>query len=289
MKYFDAHTHVQFVAYDADRAEVMERAQEAEVGMNLVGTQIDTSSAAVELAEKYDEAWASVALHPVHTAKSFHDEKELGPSFAKASEGKGEGFTSRGEKFDFDAYEKLAQSQKVIAIGECGLDYYRLEADTKKVQREVFVQHIELANKLNKPLMLHIRDGAHQSGSDADAYKDALELLKRYSKVKGDVHFFAGNWDIAKQFLDLGFTLSFTGVVTFTHDYDEVVRNTPADMILSETDAPYITPVPFRGKRNEPAHVREVVKKLAELKGMDEESMRAQILLNSQRVFKLDV
>lgn len=308
MKYFDAHTHVQFVAYDADRDEVMARAKEAEVGMNLVGTQIDTSRAAVELAEKHEDVYASVALHPVHTSKSFHDTKELGgPSFAptshkatqghsKASAGK-EGFMSRGEVFDLDAYEKLATSPKVIAIGECGLDYYRLEADTKKVQHDVFIQHIELANKLNKPLMLHIRDTAHQSdpaketsevSRGASAYLDALEILKSHAKVRGDVHFFAGNWDIAKQFLDLGFTLSFTGVLTFTHDYDEVVKNTPMDMLLTETDAPYITPVPYRGRRNEPMHVREVVKAMAGLKNVSEEAMAAQIILNSRRVFAID-
>jgi TatD DNase family protein len=280
MKYFDAHTHVQFVAYDADREEVMARAKEAEVGMNLVGTQLDTSRAAVELAEKHEDAYASIALHPVHTSKSFHDTKELG--------GEGKAFTSRGEKFDFDAYEKLGQSPKVIAIGECGLDYYRLEEDTKKIQHEVFVQHIELANKLNKPLMLHIRDGAHQSSGEAGAYKDSIELLKSHAKVPGDVHFFAGDWGIAKQFLDLGFTLSFTGVLTFTHDYDEVVKNTPMDMLLTETDAPYITPVPYRGQRNEPIHVREVVKAMVRLKEVDEETMRAQILSNSKRFIGVD-
>lgn len=281
MKYFDAHAHVQFAAYDADREEVMARAKDAEVGMNLVGTQIDTSRAAVEMAETYKgDVYASVALHPVHTSKSYHDTKELG--------GEGKAFTSRGEQFDFDAYETLARSPRVIAIGECGLDYYRLEADTKKIQTETFVQHIELANTLNKPLMLHIRDAAHRSDSGVgstgeSAYRDAIELLKSHSKVGGDVHFFAGNWEIAKQFLDLGFTLSFTGVLTFTHDYDEVVKNTPMDMILTETDAPYITPVPYRGQRNEPIHVREVVKKMAELKGVEEEVMRAHILHNAER------
>ena len=101
--------------------------------------------------------------------------------------------------------------------------------------------------------MLHIRN----------AYDDALEVLKAHAEVRGDVHFFAGNWDIAKKFLDLGFTLSFTGVVTFTHDYDEVVKIAPLDMLLSETDAPYVTPAPYRGKRNEPAYVEYVVRKIA--------------------------
>lgn len=274
MKYFDAHTHVQFVAFDADREEVFARAGEAGVGMNLVGTQQDTSKAAVDAAQGRDDVYATIGLHPVHTSKSYHDTKELGEG--------GKEFTSRGEVFDFEFYKKLGQDPKVIAVGECGLDYYRLDEETKKVQHEAFVAQIELANALNKPLMLHIR-----SGEGGDAYKDALELLKIHSKVKGDVHFFAGQWDTAKQFLDMGFTLSFTGVVTFTHDYDEVVHNTPLNMLLSETDAPYITPVPNRGKRNEPMYIPDIVRKLAEIKGVEEEALREQILLTARRVFSL--
>ena len=279
MKYFDAHTHVQFVTYDGDREEVFQRSLEAEVGMNLVGTQKDTSVAAVREAEAREDVWATIGLHPVHTSKSYHDTKELGDE--------GKAFTSRGEVFDFELYKKLGENPKVIAVGECGLDYYRLEEDTKKVQQEAFVAQIELANTLQKPLMLHIRNGAHggEPAKAGDAYLDALELLKTHAKVRGDVHFFAGDWNIAKQFLDIGFTLSFTGVLTFTHDYDEVVKNAPLDMLLTETDAPYITPVPFRGTRNEPMHVREVVKKIAEIKGLDIEKVQEQILLNSQRVF----
>ncbi|MBP9711088.1 MAG: TatD family hydrolase [Candidatus Pacebacteria bacterium] len=269
MKYFDAHTHVQFVAFKDDADDVMARAKEAGVGMNIVGTQYDTSAQAVTLAEKYDEAYATIGLHPIHTSKSHHDEKELGEG--------GKEFTSRGEQFDAAAYEALAESPKVIAIGECGLDYYRLDEATKKVQVENFIAQIELANKLRKPLMLHIRQ----------AYADALELLKAHAKVRGDVHFFAGDWGVAKQFLDLGFTLSFTGVVTFTHDYDEVVKNTPLDMILTETDAPYVTPVPYRGKRNEPMYIPEIVKKIAEIKGVEFEQAREQILKNTERVFNL--
>ena len=237
--------------------------------MNIVGTQYDTSAAAVALAEKYEGVYATIGLHPIHTDKSFHDAKELGEG--------GKEFTSRGEVFDGAKYEALAQNSKVIAVGECGLDYYRLEEDTKQKQVEAFVEHIELANRLGKPLMLHIRN----------AYADALEVLKAHAKVKGDVHFFAGNWEEAKQFLDFGSTLSFTGVLTFTHDYDEVIKNTPIDMILTETDAPYVAPVPYRGKRNEPAYVVEVVKKIAEIKGLDVEETREQIIKNAQKVFKI--
>lgn len=295
MKYFDAHTHLQFAAYDEDREEAFTRSREAGVGMNLVGTQLDTSRAAVECANTHDKVWASVGLHPIHTAKSFHDEKELGPSFAKATEGKPDrnGFTSRGEQFDISSYEPLAREQKVIAIGECGLDYYRLDEETKKVQTENFVAQIELANKVKKPLMLHIRsgkftrqDGGHGKAENS-AYDDAVELLKAHSKVQGDVHFFAGSWETAKKFLDIGFTLSFTGVITFAKDYEEVVRNTPLDMILSETDAPYVTPAPNRGKRNEPMYIPDIVRKIAEIKGIEEDVATEQILRNSQRIFNV--
>jgi TatD DNase family protein len=232
-----------------------------------VGTQFETSAAGVLLAEKFDDVYATIGLHPIHTSKSFHDTKELGPGNKE--------FTSRGETFDISKYKELAQSSKVIAIGECGLDYYRLEENTKKLQVENFVSQIELANMLHKPLMLHIRN----------AYNDALEVLRAHAKVQGDVHFFAGSWEEAKQFLELGFTLSFTGVITFTNDYDEVVKNTPLDMILSETDAPYVAPVPYRGKRNEPVYVVEVVKKIAEIKNLPEEEVSVQTLSNAKKLF----
>ncbi len=277
MKYFDAHTHVQFVAYDTDREETIQRAKDAEVIMNVVGTQKDTSAAAVALADKYDHIWASVGLHPIHTSKSYHDEKEFGSD--------GKAFTSRGEQFDIANYKALAENPRTIAIGECGLDYYRLEAETKRLQEETFIAQIELANMVNKPLMLHIRPSVAEAMAGKNAYDDALAILKREAKIRGDVHFFAGDWTIAKKFLDLGFTLSFTGVLTFTHDYDEVIRNAPLDMLLSETDAPYIAPVPFRGKRNESAHIPLVVEKIAAIRNEDPETVRTQILANAQRVF----
>ncbi len=267
MKYFDAHTHVNFVAYNDDREASIMRAKEAEAGMNVVGTQFDTSKSAVELAEKYDNVYATIGLHPIHTSKSYHDEKELGEG--------GKEFTSRGEQFDMAKYAKLGKSPRVIAVGECGLDYFRLEEKTKEVQKDVFIQQIELANTIGKPLMLHIRN----------AYDDALEILKAHAKVKGDAHFFAGDWATAKKFLDFGFTLSFTGVITFTHDYDEVIKNTPLDMLLSETDAPYVTPAPHRGKRNESAYIPLIVQKIADIRGEDFEKVAEQLFANAKRVF----
>lgn len=268
-QYFDCHTHVNFVAFKDDTDSAIQRAHDVGVGMIVVGTQYDTSLDAAKVAEAHDDVYAAIGLHPIHSTKSYHDEKELGEG--------GKEFTSRGEVFDMEKYVALGQSPKVVAIGECGLDYFRLEADTKKKQEETFTQQIELANRLNKPLMLHIRN----------AYEDALVLVKAHAKVQGDVHFFAGDWNIAKQFLDIGFTLSFTGVLTFVRDYDEVVRNAPLDMLLSETDAPYVSPKPYRGKRNEPAYVVEVVKAIAEIRGEPLDGVREQLASNARRVFGL--
>jgi TatD DNase family protein len=273
MKYFDAHTHINFAAYADDREATLLRANDAGVAMNVVGTQLDTSKEAVALAQLHDHVYATIGLHPIHTSKSFHDAQELGDG--------GKEFTSRGELFDMVSYELLGKNPRVIAIGECGLDYYRADESTKGVQTKAFIEHIELANALGKPLMLHIRSGS------GNAYEDALEVLKTHAKVPGDVHFFAGDWQTAKKFLDLGFTLSFTGVITFTHDYDEVVRNAPLEQLLSETDAPYVTPAPHRGKRNESAYVEYVVKAIAGIRGEDEESVRVQLLANAARLFSI--
>lgn len=275
-KYIDIHSHVNFKAFDEDREAVIQRALDNDTWVINVGTQIDTSRAAVELAEKYDEGvYAIIGLHPIHTGASYHDEKELGEG--------GKEFTSRGENFDKDAYRELLKNPKVVGIGECGLDYYRMDEESIERQKKAFIAQIELANEFNKPLMLHIRNNPKDNSHDA--YSDSLELLKQHAKVKGDVHFFAGNLEVAKSFVDFGFALSFTGVVTFTHDYDEVVLQTPLDMIMSETDSPYITPVPYRGKRNEPLYVQEVVKKIALIKGLPLEEVADALFANAKRVF----
>jgi len=277
-KYIDIHTHVNFKAFDEDREAVIQRALDNNTWMINVGTQVDTSRSAVELAHKYSEGvYAIIGLHPVHTDASFHDEQELG--------GEGKGFTSRGEEFNKDSYRELLKDSKVVALGECGLDYYHLDADSIEKQKRAFIGQIELANEIGKPLMLHIRNNPKDKNNNA--YTDSLNLLKQHSKVKGDVHFFAGSLEEAKGFLDFGFTLSFTGVITFTHDYDEVIRNTPLDMIMSETDAPYVAPVPYRGKRNEPSYVREIVKKIAEIKNLPEEEVASAIMANAKRLFKI--
>lgn len=288
-KYIDIHSHVNFKAFDEDRDEVIKRALDGETIVINVGTQADTSRAAVELADRYESGvYAIVGLHPIHTGASYHDEKELGEG--------GKEFTSRGEVFDKEVYREFLRNPKVVGIGECGLDYYRMDEESIEKQKLAFVAQIELANEFKKPLMLHIRNNPNlpaQAGDKThDAYADALELLKQHLSpevlppgARGDVHFFAGDLATAQAFVDFGFTISFTGVLTFTHDYDEVVKNIPLDMIMSETDSPYITPVPYRGKRNEPVYVREVVKKIAELKNLPEDEVASAIMANARRVF----
>lgn len=278
-KYIDIHSHINFKAFDEDRDEVIRRALENDTWVINVGTQMDTSKKAVEMANQYEEGvYAIIGLHPIHTGASFHDEKELGEG--------GKEFTSRGESFDKEAYRELLENdkanKKIVGIGECGLDFYRGDRSNEEKQKDVFKAQIELALEFDKPLMLHVRE----------AYPETLEILKEYKnkfgdKLRGNVHFFAGDWDIAQKFLALNFTLSFTGVITFTHDYDEIIKNTPIDMIMSEMDSPYVTPAPHRGKRNEPSYVKEVVKKIAEIKNLPEVEVAEALISSARRVFAI--
>lgn len=276
--YLDSHTHAQFPAYGDDRDAVIARAREAGVRMVNVGTTRKTSEAAVALARVYPNlCYAAVGLHPIHTTASYHDVEELGGGEAARA------FTSRGEKFDRDYYRTLAHEPSVVAIGECGLDYFRLPADSeeaKQKQREAFLHQIELAREAQKPLMIHCRA----------AFPDLLQLLTAHHEMlnaenPGLIHFFTGTPEEANDLAALGFSFTFGGVITFASDYDPIIRALPADRILSETDAPYVAPAPHRGKRNEPAYVVEVVKKLAELKEVRVGEMAERILGNAKRVF----
>ena len=270
MKYIDTHCHLDFPDYYTEDGEeiksVLERMKEKEVGAITIGTDLESSKRAVKIAEEGEKTgnkiWACVGVHP---------EKPQGEILG----------------FEEKEFEKLIQSPKVVAIGECGLDWFRIAPENMDKERErqvnLFRQQIEFAIKHNKPLMLHCRN----------SYDDVLDILEKYKgaagpeveKLKGNAHFFAGNIEQAKRFLDIGFTMSFTGVITFAHDYDEVIKYIPQDSIMSETDAPFVAPVPYRGKRNEPSFVIEVVKKLAEIKGVTEEEIRDILLKNAKRVF----
>lgn len=268
--YFDIHTHVNFKAFDEDREEVIERSLKNNTWMINIGTQLNTSKEAVKLAEKYKEGvYASIGLHPVHTIKTEIEEEESS-------------FVSREEIFEEKDYKDLIKSDKVLAIGECGLDYFRIDKSTKEKQIESFEKQIEFAIKYNKPLMIHCRD----------AYDDLLDILnskkKEYGdKLVGNIHFFAGDVNVAKRFLNIDFTLSFTGVITFTNDYDEVIKYVSIDKIMSETDAPYVTPTPFRGKRNEPLYVEYVVRRIALIKNLDFSETKSKLVDNSLNFFKI--
>jgi TatD DNase family protein len=274
-KYIDIHTHVNFKAFDADQDEVVKRALDNDTWLINVGTQVDTSRKAIELAHKYPEGvYAIIGLHPIHTGASYHDKQELGEE--------GREFTSRGEIFDKNIYREFLKDPKVVALGECGLDYYHLDSESIKKQKEAFIAQIELANEIGKPLMLHVRN----------AYADALAILKEHAKVKGVVHFFTGTLEEAQGFLDFGFMISFAGSITFPPKKDgtgshtvEVIKNIPLNMILTDTDSPYVAPVPYRGKRNEPVYVREIVKKIAEIKNLPEAEVAEAIVANAKSMF----
>lgn len=256
------HCHLDSPDYEADKEAVLARMKEREVGAITIGTDFESSKKAVMIASKNnnknENVWACIGVHP-----------------------------NKGE-FSEIKFEDLMREnrEKVVAIGECGLDFFKIDMtnleEEKNSQKANFEKQINFALKHDRPLMLHCRE----------AYGDVLDILEIYKKqagekLRGNCHFFAGNITEAKRFLDLGFTLSFTGVITFTHDYDEVIKFIPIDSIMSETDAPYVAPVPHRGKRNEPVFVIEVVKKIAEIRGENEEKVREAMLGNAKRVFNL--
>ncbi len=261
LRFFDVHSHINDKAFEGDVDEVIGRMREARVGSILVGTDWQMSERAVQIAKEKSSSeaplFAAIGLHPTDNAS---------------------------EGFDLDAYQKLAAEKEVVAIGECGLDYFRLSEENRageeKRQKDIFERQLEMAVSLDKPLMIHCRN----------AHQDMLEILaskkrEHGEKLRGDIHFFSEGKDIAKRYFDLDFTVSFTGVITFARDYDEAIQYAPLDMILSETDCPYVAPVPYRGKRNEPLWVEEVVKKIAEVRGEDFEKVREAMVANAKRVF----
>jgi TatD DNase family protein len=261
-EYFDVHSHLYFSDFDKDREEEIKKIKKEKIGTITIGTGYDTSVESINLAEAHQNLFASIGQHP----------SDL----------------NSDSVFD-DRLSKLANHKKVVAIGECGLDYFRMSGDQaliKTIQKTIFEYHIDLALSLDLPLMLHIRS---QKGTQ-DAYNDALEVLEHHAKISGDklrgnAHFFAGDNSILKRLLNIGFTVSFTGVITFTHDYDELVKETPLDMILAETDAPFVAPVPHRGKRNSPLYVPNVVKRIAEIREEHLDGVKKALLDNTFRSY----
>ncbi len=229
----DTHTHLDDSRYDDDRDAMMARAREAGVGMFItIGCDLTTSRSAAALADRFPFVYASVGVHP-HEVKHIEDNW-------------------------YDEFRRLAGNDRVVAYGEIGLDYHYNHSSPKE-QRERFREQIQLARELKLPVIIHTRE----------AQEDTITILKeeKASEIGGVLHCFSGDGWLAKEALDLGFYLSFSGILTFQNAtaLREIARHTPLDRVLIETDCPYLSPVPYRGKRNEPANVTLVAQQLASL------------------------
>lgn len=260
MKIVDTHSHFNLHQFEHDLKGSISSMESWGVGTITVGIDLSTSDTAMRLAQEHSSIWACVGQHPTEWSKDF-DEKE---------------------------FRKLLGEKRVVAVGECGVDYYReKDRGAIKEQKELFLKQIHLAHEFNLPLMLHIRP---EEGT-MNAYEEALDILEEYKNLwpdlRGTAHFFVGTKEIAKRFLDLGFFISFSGVITFVKEYEKIVDFVPIERILPETDAPFATPVPHRGSRNQPEYVLEVVKKIAEIKGLDFEIVQSQLLENAKKLFVL--
>ena len=253
----DSHAHIQGKEYAGESAAVIQRAGEAGVEQIIVvggAGDMSSNTAAVALAESCAGLYATVGMHP-------HDAKDVGEE-------------------ELRDLKELAAHPKVIAVGETGLDYY-YNHSPREVQRRVFAQFICLAEETGLPLVVHERDAA----------SEALGLLRSEGagKIRGVIHCFTGDYDAARNYLDLGFYLSFTGIITFKNAeaLREVVRKVPMDRMFLETDSPYLTPVPHRGKRNEPAYVRFVAETVASVKGLNIEEVASVTTNNVRALFRI--
>lgn len=262
VRYIDAHCHIQFEHYEHDREKIIEQMQEQGVAAIVVGCDLESSQKAVELAKEHEHLFAAVGIHPTDTDESF----------------------------DTDELLAIASHPKVVAIGECGLDFFRptvVDESEKARQKDAFSRQIILAAERDLPLVIHARP----SKGTQDAYQDVLTILTEtkgvYPNLRGDMHFFVGGVAEAEAFTALGFTLSFTAVITFARDYDEVIRAVPLTSILAETDAPYVAPASRRGQRNDPLAIVDVAAKIAEIRNEDLETVRTTLLENTRRIFAL--
>jgi len=277
----DTHSHINFKAYDKDREEVIKRTQKEGVVCIDVGTKYETSKRAIELAEKYENIFAAIGMHPIH----------IKTDLVKIKMDEEEGvFEPLGEDFDKEKYKELALSpagRRVVAIGEIGLDYYyrpktksRQEAFKQK-QKEVFIEQSELAKELNLPIIIHCRM----------AHEDLYEILKP-KKLRGVIHCFSGTWQEAQRYLNLGFYIGINGII-YKLDLEEVIEKTPLEKILLETDCPYLIPPLARrslegeGGRNEPIFVKYIAQEVAKIKKISLEKVTETTTQNAKELFKI--
>ena len=254
--FVDTHAHLDFDTYDDDREKVIQRAIENHVlAIITIGTDLETSKQAILLAEKYASIFASVGIHPSDCA-NLKDK-------------------------DFEFIKELAGHEKVIAIGEIGLDYYHMHAE-KEVQHKVFKKQIAIARKLNLPVIIHNRD----------SHADMLQILDKegVKDIGGVLHSFSGDINFLNNIIAMNMHVSFTGNITFKKSTsDQLVKNAPIENLLLETDCPFLTPVPLRGKRNEPAFIVHTAKKIAELKEIELELLGKITTENAKSLFKIDI
>jgi TatD DNase family protein len=251
----DSHCHIDDVRYDQDRETIIARARDAGVGSFVtIGCDLETSRAAVTLAQQHPFISATVGVHP-------HEVKCIEANW-------------------YDELRSLARATRVVAYGEIGLDYH-YDHSPRDVQRRRFREQVQLARELKLPIVIHTRE----------AQEDTIAILKgeKAAELGGVFHCFSGDAWLAKDALDLGFYLSFSGVITFQNAtmLREIVKIVPLDHILVETDSPYLTPAPHRGKRNEPAYVRQVAEKIAEIHGIDIEKIEEATTQNAKRLFRI--
>ncbi len=282
MQFFDTHAHVNFQDFKEDGDEVIRRALDNNTWMVLVGAEYKTSSRALAYANKYESGvYAAVGLHPTHLEEII----EQGKDARGATQ-----FITRGEQFNYDSYEKLAKFEKIVAIGEIGLDYYHLDPAgdipaVKKRQKQVLLEQLKLARSLELPVIIHCRQ----------AHDDLFPLLQEFKKDNrhlipsdrpwGVIHCYSGDENLAWEYFKLGLMISFTGLITFSKMWDDLIRKIPLDKIMIETDCPYMTPEPYRGQRNEPLLVQYVANRIAEIKGLKLEKVAEITTQNAKRFF----
>lgn len=249
---FDTHAHYDSGAFNADRFEILDSMQENNVGLIVnPGCDLESSKAAIELAEKYDFVYAAIGWHPEDILDKLTEEA-------------------------FGEMCALANHPKCVAIGEIGLDYY-WDATHKEEQKSLFRRQIELALKLDKPIIVH----------DREAHGDSMDIIREYPKVRGVFHCYSGSAEMAQELLKRGWYLGFDGPITYKNARKsiEVLEICPLERMVIETDSPYLTPVPFRGKRNDSSKLGYVIEKIAEVRGMSEEEIERITYENGRRLF----
>jgi len=271
----DTHTHINFKAFKETSDEIIKKTLAENIWIVNVGTKYETSEAAVLLAEKYSEGvFAAIGLHPMFTAAEFVK--------LKTDPDEGE-FLLKEQEFDKEKYRALAQSKKVVAIGEIGLDYYYKPKTTAKLeqfkekQKRIFQEQLDLAKELNLPVIFHCRM----------AHDDVIEILQNQKLVGGIIHCFTGTLQQAQKYIAMGFYIGLNGII-FKFNIDEVIKTISLDNIVVETDAPYLTPLPENGKKNEPIFIKHTIQKIAELKGVSFEEVCQATTQNAMKLFGLD-